>query len=347
MMRMLRLLMLLAVAAAGWVALPCPAAEPAATPTVQPATPDAPVPHRRKRIAVVRFDVPDDIVASWSRNRQHSPVATDRLSAAVTDMLITALLKTGAVDVIERTELEKVLAEQKLSASGVLDPATAAKAGKVLGVDLLLGGKLLEFGVKEQQSGVLGALTRGAFGVGVDVRHSTARVRVDARVIDATSARILVAATGIGENREGGLLLSGTDFDNVLAAVRFDSKEWLDSRIGRATRQAVDQVVEAVRERFPVEAGVLGVLPTGDIILNLGRFSGITRGTRFELMREEILTDPQTGVELYRDHQSLGIIRVVEAQDDRCKCTPVTPLAAPARPGDYAVLLNPTSPKKK
>jgi len=52
------------------------------------------------------------------------------------------LVKTGRVDVIERNklEIEKILQEQKLSRSGLLDESTATKMGKMMGVDSILIG---------------------------------------------------------------------------------------------------------------------------------------------------------------------------------------------------------------
>lgn len=313
----------------------------------KPATPTPPAARHRKRIGVVRFEIPPATLAGWYSRGKVSPDTLERLNNVLTDMTISALVKTGAFDVIERTELEKVLAEQKLKAEGILDPDTAAKTGKVLGADLLLGGKLTEFGVKEKKTGVGGILANVGVGVGVDLKKSTARVVIDSRVIDSTTARILVAETGTGENSESGFLLVGTDFDNFIAGIDSSTKEWTESRLGRATRDAVDAIVQKLLETFPVEASVKGVLPDGGIILDLGRFSGVKVGDQFELMRETIVLDEETKEEIYRDHKSLGMIKIVEVQDERSKCLPVTTLPEPAKKGDYAVLKQRAEPEKK
>jgi len=307
------------------------------TPTTQTAPADAQL-HRRKRIAVVNFEVPRQLLYGWFPHGGVPVNAGSNVSAVLSDMLISALVKTGAFEVIERTELQKLMNEHKLRAEGVLDPETAARAGKVLGVDLLIGGKLTEFGVRTKQNGVLGALTMPLIGVGIDLKKSTARAVVDARVIDATTGRILTATTGTGENSETNLALAGTNFHNFFAAANFNDKEWTNSRIGRATRTAVDDVVTQVLAHFPVEAVVKGVLPDGGIILDLGRFSGINVGDEFQLMQETIFRDAQSGEEIYRDHKEIGAIRVIEVQDDRSKCIAVSTLAIPPRRGDYAVL---------
>ena len=56
-------------------------------------------------------------------------------------MLISDLSVLDGVRIVERDRLEAILAEQKLGASGKVDPATATKIGKLLGARyLVLGG---------------------------------------------------------------------------------------------------------------------------------------------------------------------------------------------------------------
>lgn len=54
--------------------------------------------------------------------------------------LITRLYDTEKFKVIERQQLNKVIAEQKLSLTGVVDPASAKQLGKLLGVDAIASG---------------------------------------------------------------------------------------------------------------------------------------------------------------------------------------------------------------
>lgn len=88
---------------------------------------------------------------------------------ALSERLIGRLLQGGAVDVVERTRLEAVLAEQRLGADGVIDPRRAAALGKVLGAD---------------------AVVTGTF-----VTLSGGRVEVHARLIDVENSRVLGAAS--------------------------------------------------------------------------------------------------------------------------------------------------------
>lgn len=75
------------------------------------------------RVAVVTFGGPQGDVAA--------------------DMLTQNLVGRGA-DVIERQQLNAVLQEQHLAASGALDPSTIKRVGRILGVDALFVGTVSE-----------------------------------------------------------------------------------------------------------------------------------------------------------------------------------------------------------
>ena len=66
----------------------------------------------------------------------------DNLGRAAADELATQLVQTGKFTVIERAQLDAILREQNLGASGAVTSATAAKVGKLLGVQLLLTGSI-------------------------------------------------------------------------------------------------------------------------------------------------------------------------------------------------------------
>src|SRR3972149_8820224 len=62
---------------------------------------------------------------------------TRDMGKIVAEWLITALVKEGRFDVIERMLLEKILQEQKLGVSGVVDSESIARLGKVLGAKIV------------------------------------------------------------------------------------------------------------------------------------------------------------------------------------------------------------------
>ena len=78
--------------------------------------------------------------------------AEDDLKAKGSDAatLLNAQLSVAAPDVVlvERQELEKILGEQELGASGVVSPDTAAKLGALTGARVLITGRLFNTGDK-------------------------------------------------------------------------------------------------------------------------------------------------------------------------------------------------------
>src|SRR5438046_6450457 len=59
---------------------------------------------------------------------------------AAQDVFVTELVKSGRFRVVEREQLAALMQEKNLAISGDIDPKTAVRAGKLLGVDYLLTG---------------------------------------------------------------------------------------------------------------------------------------------------------------------------------------------------------------
>ncbi|MCI5190497.1 MAG: hypothetical protein D3905_12070 [Candidatus Electrothrix sp. AS4_5] len=70
-----------------------------------------------------------------------------QLGRFIAEEFSTALAGAGkGFKVIDRTHLNSIIKENKLSATGLIDPATARKLGKIVGVQALITGTLTPFG---------------------------------------------------------------------------------------------------------------------------------------------------------------------------------------------------------
>jgi TolB-like protein len=87
---------------------------------------------KRTKIAVLDFEL------------KGSGFETEDMGAIVAEWFITAFVKEGRFDVVERGLLKKILNEQKLGMSGILDETTATKLGKLLGVKIIISGSVLK-----------------------------------------------------------------------------------------------------------------------------------------------------------------------------------------------------------
>ncbi len=72
--------------------------------------------------------------------------AYDNPSMIIQEKMISGLVNQGIFRVIERQQLEKILAEQKLQMSGMIDNNSAVEIGKMLGADGIMVGSITEYG---------------------------------------------------------------------------------------------------------------------------------------------------------------------------------------------------------
>ena len=131
----------------------------------------------KKRVGVVKFENK----ATYAKRY--------RVGQAIVDIVTTELAKTDAFILVERNQLDEVLKEQALGQSGAIDPATAAQAGRVLGLQAMIIGTISEFGVHTEHTDALIAKSK----------KQVARAVVDVRLVDTTTGEILYAGSGTGE----------------------------------------------------------------------------------------------------------------------------------------------------
>ncbi|HEV8238796.1 MAG TPA: CsgG/HfaB family protein [Thermoanaerobaculia bacterium] len=128
---------------------------------------------------------------------------------AAQDVFVTELVKSGRFRVIEREQLAALMQEKNLSLSGDIDPKTAVRAGKLLGVDYLLTGAVTEYGNTSHSvdtpSGGLG----GHWIPGVSVGKNSFVAAMNARVIDTETGEILWADEGRGEEGNARVRVGG------------------------------------------------------------------------------------------------------------------------------------------
>ncbi len=165
---------------------------------------------QKKRVAVMNFDygaVTASVTQLFGTNQD--------IGKGIADMLVDRLVSDGKYSVIERKELDKIIAEQNFSNSDRADPSSAAKIARILGVNAIIIGSITQFGRDDKKTsiggGALGGIS-GRFGVGgVSKSNSMAVVQLTGRMIDTSTAEILASASAKGEaSRSGtGILGSG------------------------------------------------------------------------------------------------------------------------------------------
>src|SRR6202023_3045224 len=110
---------------------------------------------QKKRVAVLNFEY------GTVKSNAQAIFGTDQdVGKGISDMLVQKLVEDGKYSVIERNALDKVLGEQNFSNSDRADASTAAKIGRILGVDAIIIGSITQFGRDDQHTNIGG----GGFG---------------------------------------------------------------------------------------------------------------------------------------------------------------------------------------
>ena len=280
---------------------------------------------QKKRVAVLDFDygtVRSGIAAIFGANVD--------VGSGIADLIVDRLVTSGAYSVIERKALAKILAEQNFSNSDRADPTSAAKIGRLLGVDAIIIGSITQFGRDDQTTsvggGALGGLTR-KYGIGgVQRREAKAVVGINARMVDVNTAEILAVASGKGESQRSGTSLLGAGGSSGTAAggaYDMRSSNFASTILGEATTQAVSQLSGQLDQnagKLPtVKVSVQGLVADatgGVLILNVGSRSGVKVGDRLQVTRKvREVKDPATGKVLRSIEDQLGVVVITEVDE--------------------------------
>ncbi len=190
-------------------------------------TAEAQAKKKRPLVAVMDFDY--GTVDNWWG--QHD------IGKGMSDQVVDALLEDGSFRVIERKKLDTVLAEQDFSNSDRADAATAAKIGKLLGVNYIIAGSITKFSTEKRGgAGSIGGIGR------LGISKAKSEVALTARLIDVNTGEIMLSAKGAGQSSKGG----GFGFGHGRASFDTSSEEWRQSGLGEAQEKACSEFVTAL-----------------------------------------------------------------------------------------------------
>ncbi len=262
----------------------------------------------KPRVAVIEFKnkVPD-----WGWYWYHA-------GAQAQDMFVTELVGTHKYRVIEREQLQAIMQEKNLSLSGDIDPKTAIKAGKLLGVEYLITGALTELGSKKTGVHVPGGLL-GRFQPSTDVGTSKMDCTIDARAINTTTGEIVWADKASQSSSDVKVFVAG-------AGGGVDDQRKLDHLV----RPVVAKLAASLAKENLGTSGVGGKGDTsgvagkiarvdgGTIYVNVGSEAGVKEGDEFSVFRTgEVIKDPDTGEVLGANETKVGKIRIVAVRGAR------------------------------
>jgi len=289
-------------------------------------------PKRKPRIAVMDFDY--GAVRNWAQTWFGADVD---LGKGIQQMLVTDLVKDGSYSVIERAVMDKILAEQNFSNSNRADPNSAAKIGKLLGVDAIIVGTITEFGNETKSQGLGGGGGSGWTGALGGLHHSksNANVVINARLVNIDTAEILGVAEGAGTSSRSSTGVGGgggTWNGHGGGAVDFGSSNFQNTIIGEATKNAVDKLsTELVTSAAKITIqtttveGTVAAVEGNQIVLNVGSKVGVKVGDQFNVERvTKEIKDPSTGAVLRKLATAVGVVKATDVDDVSAVCEPVS-----------------------
>jgi curli biogenesis system outer membrane secretion channel CsgG len=279
---------------------------------------------QKKRVAVLDFDyatVKTTVAQIFGSDQD--------VGKGIADILVDRLVNGGAYSVIERKQLDKIIAEQNFSNSDRADASTAAKLARILGVDAMIIGSITQFGndnsTTKAGAGALGSVT-GRFGLGgAQKSKSTAVVQITVRIIDTSTAEILASCQGKGEASRGGVGLLGAGGSvygpSAGAGIDMKSSGFQNTILGEATNKAVTDAatqLEAKAASLPtVVLEINGVVADASdlkaLIINVGSRNGVKVGAVLNVKRKvREVRDPDTGKVIRSIEDNIGTITITD-----------------------------------
>ena len=237
-------------------------------------------PTLKRKIALGRITNETQYGRSFMRDNQG-----DVVGKQLTDMMSKALVESGQFIVLERPDLGRLVAENKFAGSNIQN----------VGADVLMIGSLTEFGRK----------TDGKSGFLSKTKRQMAVAKMDVRLVDVTTGRVIFATSGAGQasNESGNVMGWGS------ATAAYDGS-LNDKAIDNAVSEVVNGIVTKMADQ-PWQTFILNK-EGGSVVIAGGERQGIRVGDEFVVKTQgKKIKNPQTGFMMTLPGKKIATIQVV------------------------------------
>lgn len=269
------------------------------------------------------------------------------LGEGLAEMLTTELGKmTKKFQVLESTALQALKDEIKLGEEGFTNDKEKVDKGHFAGADFMFRGKVTRFGSKTEKNSI-GGFGRG-IGANVGTKKSTSDVRIDWRIVDAATRKVIITGSAVGEEKGSSFNVSGSGGGGG-GHIGHDNEEFMSSALGKATVKALNTIIADVtpvelpesgrikikRDAAARQAGaadaaatalkntpgkVLAVPAKGLLIVSLGAKHGFKNGDKLKLY-ETTDTKDDKGAVVFTEEKLVGEVTLDAVQEDKSKAT--------------------------
>jgi hypothetical protein len=223
------------------------------------------------------------------------------------------------------------------SSDGFVAADEKVEKGGWAGADFMFTAKVTQFGNKESRVD-LGGVVPGNLG-NLGIKQTLANVRIDWRLVDVGSRKIIKTGKAAGEQKGGGFDV-GANIGGRGGHIGFDNREFMDSALGKATVKALAGITSDLSDttlpesaRHKQKAGaattqaaavkaapgkVLAITGKGVVIVSVGSAQGFKSGDTMNLY-ETVDTKDEKGAVVFTEEKLVGEITLQSVQDDRSK----------------------------
>ena len=227
-------------------------------------------------VAVMTFENRANYAGKWN------------LGEGMADVLVTKLLTTDMVTVLERAELDDVVNEINRQGQGHFREEGKVNRGRLKSAQYIIYGAVTDFTIGGGASGWVGSgRNRGGGG------RQVAVVALHLRVADVESGEIITSASG-----KGTAAASRLEATANYQGIQFGGEAFSRTPFGRATEKAMNKALGQVLKALPVEfwKPVIAEVAQDIVVINGGENVGLIPGQYFYVRSEgRSITDPVTG----------------------------------------------------
>lgn len=143
----------------------------------------------------------------------------EHLGRAVAEIIRTELVNTGQFVVLERSQLDKALSEQKLKKSGLIDDKSIINLGKLIGTNFIIIGSVLKIGTSYTINARMIDINTGAVSLGKSVSDN------DLNHLTDLSHELLKSLVGANIKSKFSLIFEERFRDNIHGWYLFDDQD--------------------------------------------------------------------------------------------------------------------------
>ena len=233
----------------------------------------------KRKVAIARFSNETEYAKGLFYDK-----ANDPLGKQAVDILSTKLAASDKFILLERSDLDKIMEEMKISGNNDFQK---------IGADYLIIGSITEFGRK----------TEGEVKVFSRSKSQIVQAGVSIRLIDVTTGLIIYSEEAKGEAETTNKTVMGlgekTDYDATLS----------DKAISAAISKLVENVINNCIDR-PWKSYFLAYDENG-IIISGGKSQGLKTGDSYEVVEKgKTVKNPQTGMSFELPGKTVGKIKI-------------------------------------